>query len=119
MRQVCRSETGNRADLLHALAEQDVAEWPENDHDEDQRVRLEMQARRRLHALCVSLATSTGVRGCMGTLTSTFFWTPLRATFRRSARSFRKSTASWNNRLRSFESQRESRTMRHATRGRK
>src|SRR6185437_2147182 len=122
-KQSVRPPVGHSADLLHAFAQQDIAERPENGHQADQTDRLAVQPVRKFHAPCVSVNSVLACDGIAFT-GADGGWLfagplPLFAYFNRSARKRRKETASWNRRLRSCASQRASRTIRHATRGRK
>src|ERR1700689_837220 len=107
-----RRPRGRNADHFHAFAQQDVSHRAKGNHQKQQTISFEVKTFRRLHAFCVSLGTPTGGRGSTGGAeTRTLFCTPFLAIFRRSWRSFRKSTASWKRRLRSCESQSDSRTI--------
>src|SRR5216684_807452 len=55
MQDVARGPGLSRANTFHAFAQQDIAQWREHDHEQNEKAGLEVQARRIFHAIYVLL----------------------------------------------------------------
>ena len=51
MEDVARSPGLSRANTFHSLAQQDITQWREHDHEQNEKAGLEVQARRIFHAI--------------------------------------------------------------------